>query len=330
MDTKIRQAISLFIDNYHILKKPLFWKTSKLYVKLCAFSYALENIRIQPERLVESIDYVKEHTKWYSPLRSSRILIAAFLDASKQNIEISFTRLIKCYHLLKKVGFRSSRYLPVAALALLATAPEGAEQTRAEMACSLYRKIRKLHPFLTSTEEYAASVVMSASGRTSDDALRDSEDTFNHLREHSFNSSVGLQFLAGILTYDAGAPYAKANRCDEISVTLKKMKLKVPSLFYGTIGFLALSGDHWGEAIRETLDTVSLLKLGRCFSPHEKEHALMFASAIVINGFLSGDNRERSNILKVCIGTTIQAVIEAQIIACAASSAAIATATASN
>ena len=327
MDAGIRQAISLFIDNYHILKKPLYWKTTKLYIKLCALSYALEGIRIKPENLIESIEYVKEHTKWYSPLRSTRIIIAAFLDATRQSIRISFTQYLKCYHSLKKAGFRSSKYLPIAALALFATAPEGAEQKRAETAYSLYRKIRKLHPFLTSSEEYAASVVMTASGRTPDDTLRDSEDTFNHLLEHNFNSSVGLQFLAGILTYDFGPPYEKVNRCVNISVTLKKMKLKVPSLFYGTIGFLALSGDHWGEAIRDTLDIVSLMRLSRCFSSFDKEHALMFASAIVINGFISKDDKDESNLLKVCIGTTIQAVIEAQIIACAATSAVVATTT---
>jgi hypothetical protein len=74
------------------------------------------------------------------------------------------------------------------------------------------------------------------------------------------------------------------------------------------MGFLALSGHDCNQAILDAMDTMSLLKLGKCFSNFEKEQAMLVASAIVA--------ANRLEQLAESAPSAIHSVISAQVAAC--------------
>jgi hypothetical protein len=319
MNPGLRHTVSLFIDNYHSLRKTMFWKADPLRAKLCALCHAFEGNSTVPGKLIEYIAHIKKFSKWYSPLRHSSYLAASLLSASGTDPGYSFPRFMACYLVMKRSGFICTVGLPAAALALYATSGKGSEKARAERSLEVHGGIRRRHPFTTSPDEYATSVIMAASGRSAQDILADCGETLRLLRIKGFYSTSALRFLSRLLAYDPSPPWEKAARCANISDMLKRMKIRTPRLFYGTAGLLFLTGDHWNNAMREVLDTVGILRLGKCFLPFEKEQALIFSSALVVGSFFSDGRDGFFSNLRICEGISMRGVIESHIITCCAS-----------
>ncbi|MCX7773062.1 MAG: DUF4003 domain-containing protein [Clostridia bacterium] len=328
MNSDVQKAAALYCENYLRLKKPLYWKTSTLYVKLCALAYAFEGSHADPDALLQAISYIKENTGAFSYLRSSRVYSAAYLTATRKSIDTEFSRLSHCYDVMKRAGFGSSNYLPIAAYALYSTTSVGLELSKAETAKLVYEAMKKQHPFLTTSDDYASAVILASSDRAIAELLTDAESTYQLLKSGGFYTSNGLQFLSQILVFDTSSPEEKAQRCLDIAQRLKEYKNKISSMYYGTIGFLALCGNGWEEAIEEVLDVIEYLKEQKCHGLGEREFNLMIASAFVCKCRLT-QSGSPSAFLRVGIGTTVEAILAAQAAACAAAAGAAAAASAS-
>ncbi len=330
MNTLVRNGISLYCDSYLALKKPLFWKTSSLYIKLCALSYAFEGHNADPDTLLDAIDFIKKNSGTFSYLRSARVYSAAYLTAGKRNIESEFPRLTHCYDVMKKAGFSSSSYLPIAAYALYSTTPKGLELSKAETAKLIYEAMKKQHRFLTSSDDYASAVILASSDRPISEMMQECEETYQLLKASGLWSGNGLQFLSQILVFDPASPNIKAERCKAIADRLKQYKNRVSSMHYSTIGFFALTGEHWQEAINEALEAVELIKEMKCYKFDGREFNLMLAAALVCMGYLAQKDSTDAMILRIGVGTTVQAIVAAQAVACATAASAAAAASSSS
>ncbi len=323
MNLDLRKSVELYCDNYLELKKPLAWKANSMYIKLCAFSYTSEKAHANPDKLLEASRYIKESTGFFSYLRSARIYSAAFLTAQGEPVEKSFPRLMNCYDALKEAGFRSSTYLPVAAYALYATTPPGDEMKRATRAKEIYNGMKQLHPLLTSYEDYASAIITASLDRSISGIFDETEKTFSLLKDQGmgyFNGN-GIQYLTHFLAFEDASPEVKALRCGDIVALLKQNRQKVTSMYYGAVGFLALTGKSWEEAVHDTVEAMAIMKDRGCTRLGEREYSLLLASALVcLNRSLNDESR--GSLLKTTVGTTVQAVLAAQAAACAASGAA--------
>jgi hypothetical protein len=322
---------ALYCDSFLQLKRLLRWRTSGLYIKLCALAYSFEGNHADPEILLESLKYVKKNTPWYSQLRASGVYTAACITASRKHIENEFPRFAECYKILKRSGFHSSGYLSAAAYALYSTTQQNLEQNKVEKAKIIYDAMRKQHPFLTSSDDYASAVILASSDRTVDDLITDAETTYKMLKESGLYIGNGLQFLSYILVFDKESPENKATRCKQIISCLRDYKYRVSSMYYGTIGFLALTGDRCEEAIKDVMDVIAFMKENQCHGLGEKEFNLMIAAAVVCKSYLGrNESSEKTAILRIGLDATVQAIIAAQVAACAAASAAAASASSSS
>lgn len=82
MKISVQNITSLYCNNYKALKRPLFWKASSLYIRLCALTYALEGNTVDSDKLLDAARYIHENTPWYSYLRSYKICAAASAASS--------------------------------------------------------------------------------------------------------------------------------------------------------------------------------------------------------------------------------------------------------
>lgn len=308
MDNRRRHAICLFIDNYHDLRKHLRFKTSPKILRLSSLILSLKGIRINIEDFQKGLDYIKRYTQWYSPFRSFMVPAAAFATIPGKSFDKAFNRLVSCQKTLKFAGFRPSACLVPAAMALYSTSADGSEQPLAYRAYFVLQKMKGWRSARSVWELFAPAVFVSSSESHSKDIISQRASFFSHLDSMDKNQIKGLHFLYQNLAYDAGTVEAAAASCAGIYSTLEKMKFRSSALFYGAMGFLALSGHDCNQAILDAMDTMSLLKLGKCFSNFEKEQAMLVASAIVAANRL--EQRAEAS------PSAIHSVISAQAAAC--------------
>lgn len=330
MDSALQHDVALFCDSFLQLKRPLMWKTTSYYTKLCALAYALEGRRPNMEEFLEALKVLKKKTGFFSYLRSARPYIAAFLLAGGKSPETEIEKISHCYSVLKAAGFRSSTYLPIAAHTLYTTTAQGSEEAKAQAAHAIYREMKHNHPFLTSSDDYASAVILASTDQPVDKIMAEVENTYSLLRRSGFHIGNGLQFLSQMLIFDPASPEEKAVRCTFIKEKLRENKNRVSSMFYGTIGFLALTGDHWENAVHKTLETLEYIKEHRCYRWGEREFHLLLSAALVCNHYSKVKDQSNSSLLRLGVGATIEAIIAAQTAACCAAAAAGASASASS
>lgn len=309
MDIRGRQAISLFIDNYHDLRKHLRFRASPKALRLSSLILSLNGTWVNMEEFLSSLTYIKEHTPWYSSFRPFMVPAAAFATASEKTFNTAFNRLACCKKALRTAGFRPSSRLVPAAMALFAVSREGSERLLASRAYSVYKSMKRWHTARSREELFAPAVFLAYSDLRGKGIISHVGRVSRRLCISDANQSKGLHFLYQILSCDPGTLEEAAACCAGVYPTLEKMKFRSPALFYGTMGFLALSGDDCHQAMLDAMDTMSLLKLGKCFSGQETEQAMLTASALV-----AANHPELLAALSP--GTPIQSFISAQAAAC--------------
>ncbi|NLW02192.1 MAG: DUF4003 family protein [Clostridiaceae bacterium] len=281
MDIRRSQVICLFIDNYHDLRKHLRLGAYSKALRLSSLILSLKGIRIEIEEFRKSLDYIKRHTQWYSPFRSCMAPAAAFAITPEKTFYKAFNRLAFCCKALKIAGFRASSRLVPASMALYAASAEGSERLLASRSYSVYKSMKRWHTARTGKELFAPAVFMACSELWGKEIISHVARVSRRLHIRDASQARGLHFLYQILAYGADPLEETAVRCAEIFPILEKMNFRSPSLFYGTMGFLALSDHDSNRTVLDAMDTMSLLKLGKSFPGFEKEQAMLTASAIV-------------------------------------------------
>ena len=149
-----RRCVSLIANRKKL--KHIFFGKSRLMHLVCAAMYTLEGIEIEEESLKASKKLLKRKVGPFSYFRRTAYLpIVAMIDRST-NPEELIDQGLKVYKLLKEDLIGSS-YLALSALIIAQKAePEEYEQV-VNRTQTLYKKIKKEHPFLTS-----ARIILSA------------------------------------------------------------------------------------------------------------------------------------------------------------------------
>jgi len=281
MENLRRQVISLFIDNYHVLRKHFRFKASSRVLRLCSLILSLKDIRISVNEMEKAFRYIKQHTHLFSPFRYYMAPAAAFSIISEKSYDKAFNRIAACKRALKTAGIGPSSRLVPAAMVLFAASSEGSELVLAARALSIIRKMKDWNFSERYEELFAPAVLVAASEFPGKEVVSQSSNILRALDIRDPGQTRGLHFLFQIMSYYSGTPESAAERCAGIYSRLVKMKFRSPAMFYGSIGFLALSGLDFDLAVFEAMDTMNLLKLGKCFTVFEKEQAMLIASAIV-------------------------------------------------
>lgn len=257
--------IELLENNYNKLVNLLGWSVDKRIILTISSHYSAEGKTFSTQSFSTVIQEIKKQTSWFSTLRSNITLkysVAMMLD-EKEDAYHAVKQLIENEEILKSAKFKRSVYSYIAALFLTENMEK--KQSHAENARELFEAIRKHHPFLTSHEDMPYAVLLSSDGEDTETRADTMNRYYMELKKHGFSIGNELQWLSQILTFhsscyiDQQVPYVVQLR-DE----LKQAGIKIKSIYYPLIGFLAVAGAK-SEQIEQFVTLYNQLKSAKLF-----------------------------------------------------------------
>src|SRR5665647_876729 len=312
MNTILMAKADNLISVYNELKKKYKWRANDVSLRFAAFIFALFDVPFEINKYDTVIRFIKKNTGIFSYYRSTLLYsMAAQLMCQFDNYEQSFLRMLEYDHKVKNHGFKNTTYLGIAAYALLLTCTPDALEYRIIRAQEIYKGMKEKHFWLTSSDDYAVSILLAAEDEPVAILIDRMEQHYNQLRSEGFGRSNGLQFLSHLLTFRTEQVSEKVTLCREIASFLKENKLAVSSMYYGTIGLLALLGNDSKKALEEVVAMVAYMKSRKDFKWYYKEINTLMISALVSNEYME-EKKQQQGLSTTSIGITIEALIAAQ------------------
>lgn len=334
MENNLQGKVDKFLENFSTIKDGYKWSIQDLSLRFIALVYSLSDKTFDKEEFDTMTKYIKKNSKLFSHYRGhQKYSTAALLVTKFDNPEEAFDSLLEYDEKMKDMGFKNSPYLSIASYALLLTSSKEDVDNRINRAMEIYKEMKSNHFWLTSTDDYPVSILLSQSDEDKDKLISNIEENYKMLHNEGLSRGNGMQFLSHLLTFVPGSSNIKAHKVKGIYDSLKEEKLKVSSTYYGVLGYLSLLGEFSNQATLEVIEVVKYLKSKKNFKWVNKDMNILIATALVTNEYM--DKLTQGNeLIETGIGISIETMIAAQtaalIAAMSASTAASASASAGN
>ena len=198
---------------------------------------------------------------------------------------------------------------------------------RVKKAFEIYSEMKKNHPWITSGDDYALSILLAGFNKS----VNDIEKYYISLNKEGFSKGNGLQLLSHILSFSNSNIETITKKCRNLYTKLKENKLKVGSDYYASLGLISLLDDNSGVASQDLIEVAQYINGLKKYKWLGKGMNVLLASAIVSNEYIS--ERKQNNLIDTTISISIEALIAAQtsaLIAATVASSAAVSASASN
>ena len=303
-----------FIENRDAVKSAFFWENSNLY-PIGAALYTDARRRVDKIRIDESRDLLKAQTGVFSNFRSyiklPMICTLALSAAPERKMQDTLT----AYAALKG-HFFASDYLPLAAMTIAEHVPTARFEEVAQRTRALYERMKKSHPFLTSSEDSAYAALLALSEKTDDRLVADMELAYRTMKEHFFSSNA-VQSLSHVIALGETDVPAACRRVMELFDLLKSRGNKYGTDYeLATLGVLALL-EAPVEQIAEDLIAVSdflRTQKGYGIMGVGRRQRLLHAGLLVVSDYLQGSDAMQS----AAMSSTFALIIAQQSATCAA------------
>lgn len=323
-----RRNCELLIENRNRVKAVFSW-TGGLLNLACAGIFTARGKTADESVLEDCKDLLKQKVGVFSNFRSTaRSPIAAMLAAGGSP-EQTLENGLLVYQLLKK-DFWASVYLPLAAMIIAQTAQPSRYEEIASRTRTIYERMKKEHPFLTSGEDSTFCALMALSEKTDDGMLEDAGQCYQGLKPHFFSSDA-VQSLSNVLALCGGRPDAKCEKTIELFEKLKAAGHKYGTGYeLPTLGVWAMSGGDSDEIVQEIAeidDWLSQQKGFGLFGGVPRRQRLMYAGMVAQKDYLNEEAMQTA-----AVNGTISLIVaqEAAMYAAVAASSAAAAAAASS
>ncbi len=223
MKAELQALCDLFIANRDAAKAAFKWDSDMVY-PLCANIFCARGMTADPEALRRGKEIINSQTGVLSNFRGSlRPALAAMLAAGERPEE-KMSQAVENYRILKQ-DFWSSEYLALAAFLLtdIASVREGEERTCRGR--EIYRRMKKEHPLLTSSEDSVFAVMMAFSDKTDDALIEDMEACYQGLKDR-FSIGDSIQTASHVLAMAESAPAEKTERVIRLYDELRNAGVK--------------------------------------------------------------------------------------------------------
>lgn len=252
----------------------------------------------------EVLQEMKKQTSWTSPLRTTVGYSIAANLLEQEDPEQAVKNLLNNVNIMKEAKFRSGNFSFIGAQFL--TEEESEKRAHAQAARVLFDAIRKHHKFLTSYDDIPYAVLLSS---PSDDAELRAETMnryYKELRTYNFNAGNELQWLSQLLTF-LSAQYDNNLVPSVVAIrdTLKNQDIKVKTMHYPLLGFLAILEVNQVQ-LQQIINLYNELKDMKLLKWH-REFVLFMAIQIAIY-----DMAQVQQSLSMTIMSSIELLIQAQ------------------
>ena len=210
MRAALQTLCEQFIFNRDEIKQAAKWNSTYMY-PVCAHLYCAAGKQANQEKLLQIREMIRQQTGVFSQFRGNIQLPLMCLLAMEEDPADKLRRVLGIYQLLRK-DFMASDFLVLGAF-LLSGKEDSLESIlqKVSRGNALYRRIRKLHPFLTGSEDSVFALLLTLSPKDDDALMSEIEETF-HLLRTRFKNQNEAQRMSHILAMAEGTPQDKAER----------------------------------------------------------------------------------------------------------------------
>lgn len=297
--------VDLMKSNYETLKKSFKWEAD-LSKHLIALNYAMKDKAVEVEKIKGLKDFIKQETGAFSHFRGTSMYpISGLLSSQYNDPNAEFSKMLNMEKTMKQAGFKQSTYLTTALYALNVAYQGNDPEGFLLQSQDTYKEMKRNHPFLTSGDDYALAILLTAS-RQNLDLL---EQYYVGLNGVGFTKSNGLQMLSQILSLQQNNVEATINKCKRMYEALKQEKLKVTTEYYSALGLLCMIDRDENELTQEMIMVAKGLKNEKKYKWLNKGMHLLMASAIISSDYVKVTEQEA---MTTALQVTIQAILIAQ------------------
>lgn len=306
MKSRYEDKLNKMMQYYEDIRESFKWEND-MARHLVALTYAMKEKELDTIQIKEVKDYIKSNTGMFSPFRGHMMFaMSGLLCANSDSPKDQFKFMIDNEKILKSIGFKNSTYLPTALYALLSVYEGDDVSIYGEKAMQIYKEMKQNHPFLTSGDDYALSILLASTDHNTDIL----EDYYQELNSRGFSKSNGLQMLSHVMAFSKKDVRYSVDKCENIYNYLKKNKFKIYADYYPAIGLISLIDSDKNELMVDLVEIATHLKKQKRYKWLGKGMNLLMASAIITSEYI----KEKSGdmVVDTTLNVSIQAIIAAQ------------------
>ena len=252
---------------------------------------------VEEQKIRDCRKILQAHTSVFSMFRDYVEPAAVATLAVADDPEDMMDRGMNAYKTMK-TKFGSSSYLPVAALTMAAHAEACQFEELTQKARAIFDRMRKNHPFLTSSEDCAFCTLMAIMNCPEDAIIEETEKCFKLLKEafkdQLFMDGNALQALALVLALCEGTAEDKCDRTMQLFRLMKDKKHKYGTSYeLATLGAVAMSTEDYDSLSDEIIEVYEWLGEQKGFgfwSMLPSRQKLMYAALITMQEYRGEGN----------------------------------------
>lgn len=313
MKAELQALCDSFIQNRDAVKTAFKWDSAYIY-PVCANLFCAYGKTADAEELVRCKKIIESQTGVFSNFRGNiRPALAAMLALSDQPEE-KMSRALENYSLLKQ-EFWGSEYLALVAFLLTGLCDRSQLEEKAARGKTIYKRMQKEHPFLTSSEDSVFAVLMAFSEKSDDELIDDMEACYTALKAR-FSIGNEVQTVSHILALTNGNPDEKAGRVIDLYNALRDAGVKYGRYYeLSTLAALSVTGVGIPELVQDIQEANDFLKTQKGYggllgldSKTRAMHAALLVSDLYTN-------REQAN--TAAMTSTLVQIIAQEMAMCA-------------
>lgn len=322
MRATLEQLCNNFISNRDAVKVTFKWENDQI-IAASATSFLNHGILADEAKLEECKKLLKENTGVFSNFRGNvevpMVVQLAIADVPGDKMK----KTLKIYDILKQ-EFWGSEYLVLAAAVLADMVSEEQAVKMTEKARTIYDKMKKDHPFLTSGEDTVYAVLMAVSEKSDEMVMEEMEVCYKKLKE-SFSASNEVQALAHVLSITEGDAVEKCNKVVALYDALRDADVKYGKyhelVVLASLAMLPVEHSVLVEDIK-AVDAFLTEQKGYGFFGLDKKTRLMHAAMIVSCDYVKNDTNDIAAMTGTLAAVAAQQAAMCAVIAASAASSA--------
>ncbi len=239
-----------FAAGRDLIKQTFRLESSYLY-PICANLFCARGADADRQTLERCDHLLKEKTSVFSNFRGNLRLPVVCMLAASGYPDVQMDRALHNYSILKEY-FSGSSFVALAAFLL--TDLGYVNHDLASRARTIYKRIAKEHPFLTSAEDSVLAAFMAYAPQPDDTLLQDMEDCYSVLRMR-FSDANAIQSATHVLCLGPGQAGDKASRMIRIFDAIRETGRKYGKNYeLSTLAALSILDAEIPELVSDLMD----------------------------------------------------------------------------
>ena len=294
MNSELMRKLELLASNKKAIDKGFYFEMGMSQV-VAGLLFASDGKEADIERMKEARNILKKKAGVFSAFRDATELVILARMAMAPDMEKYIDDLISVFNVLMKGKVFEDSYMVLTAMIIVDRGRKEDAETIKATTDEIMRRMSKLHPILTSSEDLALAALLAMSGRDIDAVINDMEESFVYTKKtlKLRADANSIQALSQILALTEGDMKAKCDKVAELFAAFKEHGSKFGTyLEFPALGTLLDVEVPSEVLVQEIIDGADFLKQSKGFGglSMDKKTRLMFAALLAGNAYSNGRN----------------------------------------